>query len=67
MKQSTRAQLVDISTAIVIASLVFVPLFWLGYDLGPILGISVLLAIGVLMIRLALRRTPDAGERPEPD
>ena len=67
MKQSTRAQLLDISTAIVIAGFVFVPLFWLGYAVGPILGIFVIMAVGVLMIRLALRQTPNAEALREPE
>jgi hypothetical protein len=67
LKQSTRAQLVDISTALVIAGCVFVPLFWLGYAVGPILGISVLLAIGVLMIRSALRSEPNPEALIEPE
>lgn len=58
MKQHTRGLLSDIATAIVIAGLVFLLLFSLGYAVVPIVGVFMLLATGVLMIRVALRRAP---------
>jgi len=67
LKQSTRAQLADISTALVIAGLVFMPLFWLGYAVGPVLVISLVMAAGVLMIRVALRQAPKVESLREPE